>query len=344
MLKPLLTATLIALPLSLPLTLPATAQDLPPPVVETAVRDHILPGFSALAGSSARLAQVAETDCTGQAETLRNAWGAAFDDWIRVSHLRFGPTEMENRAFALAYWPDSRGTTPKTLTKLFADHDPIITSPDGMGSVSVAARGFYALEFLLYDPKFQTDADYACALTRALTADIAATTSAISRDWTESYTALILTPGSEYSPYHSTDEVKQELFKALAMGLQFTSDTRLGRPLGTFERPRPTRAEAWRSGRSQHNVILSLQALRQLALILAEGDANLVSDVEQAFDTAIQQATALDDPIFAGVEDPSKRLKVEILQQTIDLIREQQLANIGNKLGVAAGFNALDGD
>jgi len=34
----------------------------------------------------------------------------------------------------------------------------------------------------------------------------------------------------------------------------------------------------------------------------------------------------------------------ELTQQTIDLIREQQLANIGAKLGVAAGFNALDGD
>ena len=213
-----------------------------------------------------------------------------------------------------------------------------------MDSVSVAARGFYALEYLLYDAKYQTDGSYACALTRALTADIAATTHAISMDWTNTYASLMLAPGSDYSPYHSEAEVQQELFKALVTGLQFTSQTRLGRPLGTFDKPRPTRAEAGRSGRSQQHVVLSLQSLRQLAVILSQGDEALLANVSKAFDTVIAQAQDLDDPVFAGVEDAQKRLKIEILQQNIDLIREQQLPNIGDKLGVAAGFNALDGD
>ena len=42
-------------------------------------------------------------------------------------------------------------------------------------------------------------------------------------------------------------------------------DLRLGRPLGTFEAPQPRRAEAWRSGRSLHDVEVSLQALRGYA-------------------------------------------------------------------------------
>lgn len=341
MFKPLLTTailTLTALPGAV------STQEAPPQLAVDAVQKQILPGFAALADSAARMATSAAEDCNPASETLQSAWGMAFDDWIKVSHLRFGPTETENRAFALAYWPDSRGTTPKTLNKLFADQDPIITTPEGMASVSVAARGFYALEFVMFDPKYQADAGYACALTRALTADVAATTHAIARDWSDRYANLMLTPGSDYSPYHTPEEVTQELFKALATGLEFTSDTRLGRPLGTFDKPRPTRAEAWRSARAQRNVILSLKALKQLALILSQGDDALLADVSAAFDTAIGQAEALDDPAFAGVEDPQKRLKIEVLQQSIDLIREQQLANIGDKLGVAAGFNALDGD
>ncbi|THD72631.1 peptidase M75 [Thalassobius vesicularis] len=337
MLKPLLTAVLITLPF-------AGWAEQASSEAEKAVHQQILPGFAALAAASARMSDAAATDCAPTSQPLRTAWNAAFDDWIKVSHLRFGPTETENRAFALAYWPDSRGTTPKTLKRLIAERDPIITSPDGMESVSVAARGFYAMEYVLFDPAFQGDAGYACALTRALSADIAAKTAGIARDWRDSYAALMMTPGSTYSPYQTPAEVTQELYKALATGLEFTSDARLNRPLGSFDKPRPGRAEARLSGRSQRHVVLSLQALKQLAVILSEGDQALQDDVSQAFDTAISQAEALDDPIFAGVEDPQKRLKIEILQQTVKLIREQQLANIGNKLGVAAGFNALDGD
>lgn len=339
MFKPLLTAAVIALPFG------AIAEDIaPPPEAQAALQEQILPGFSALADSAARMAQIAQTDCSPTSAPLRDAWAAAFDDWIEVSHLRFGPTETDSRGFALAYWPDSRGTSPKMLKRLFADQDPIITTPEGMGSVSVAARGFYALEFLLFDEAYQGDPGYGCALIRAISADTAATAGAIARDWVDSYGQLLLTPGSDYSPYHSAEEVRQELFKALAAGLQFTSDTRLGRPLGTFDKPHPLRAEARRSGRSQRHLVLSLQALKQLAVILSAGDEALLADVGAAFDAVIAKAEALDDPVFAGVDDPQKRLKLEIIQQDIDLIREQQLANIGDKLGVAAGFNALDGD
>jgi predicted lipoprotein len=335
MLKPLLIAASVALPL--PLWADSS-------VADTAIDTHVLPGFLALEDSTRRMAETAQSDCDPQSETLRRAWGLAFDRWITISHLRFGPTERDNRAFALAFWPDSRGKTPKALHQIIAQTDPIITTPEGVASLSIAARGFYALEFLLYDPDFRSDPAYACALIRALATDIATTSHAIAQDWQGSYGALMKTPGQDYSPYRNAEEVRQELFKALSTGLQFTSDTRLGRPLGTFDKPRPKRAEARRSGRSLHHVVLSLHALRQLALILSAGDEDLTREVGTAFDLAISQAEDLKDPVFAGVEDPATRLQIEILQQTINLLREQQLADIGAKLGVAAGFNALDGD
>lgn len=72
----------------------------------------VRPGFATLAQSSAVLAETARADCTPQSPALRQAYGATFDDWVAVSHFRFGPTEHEDRRFALAYWPDSRGATP----------------------------------------------------------------------------------------------------------------------------------------------------------------------------------------------------------------------------------------
>ena len=119
---------------------------------------------------------------------------------------------------------------------------------------------------------------------------------------------------------------------------------RLGRPLGSFDKPRPRRAETWRAGRSLRNVSLSLEALRDLALHLSQGHPDLQAEFDTRFGEALDLARTLDDPVFAGVADPGKRLKIEILQQSIDRIRATAAEDLGPHLGVSAGFNALDGD
>jgi len=314
-------------------------------MVQAILEDHILAGFTVLAEQSDALAEAAQTDCRATSEPLQQAYHRAFDAWITVNHLRFGPTEQENRAFALAFWPDTKGFTPKSLAKLIASEDPVINTPDSYDTVSIAARGFYALEFMLYDPKISiagTD-DYRCALIRAITNDIATTAHDIFNDWDQNYADLMRNPG-ESDLYQSQDEVVQELFKALNTGLQLASDTRLGRPMGTFERPRPNRSEARRSGRSLHNVTLSLVSLRQLAGLLSGGNPQLAATMDGAFDTALKTAAKLDDPVFAGVATPQGRLKVEVLQQAINSIRRVAEDDLGPSLGVEGGFNSLDGD
>ena len=102
-------------------------------------------------------------------------------------------------------------------------------------------------------------------------------------------------------------------------------DQRLGRPLGTFDRPRPTRAEARRSGRSLTHIVLSLDALEALAVTLA-GD---VPDTQAAFAAARARAVALEDPTLAGVADPAKRFKVEVLQQAVRAIQVAVIDEIG---------------
>lgn len=332
----LLALTLAALPL------PVVAQNgLTTQIVQT----HILPRFDHLAQTAGTLAQTATHDCTATSPALRAAYHAAFDAWIIASHLRFGPSEVDDRAFAIAFWPDSRGVTPKALARLIADQDPIAFRPDQYSDVSIAARGLYALEFLLYDERFSSAGDpaYRCALIRTIAADTAAMTAAIFAQW-DTETARLMSNPTPTGPYRSDREALQELFKALSTGLQFAAETRLGRPLGTFEKPRPNRAEAWRSARSARNLALSLMTLQGLAADLASDDAPLMGDLDDAFMRAQVQLVNLRDPVFAGVATPQSRLRVEILQQSINAIRTVVLGRLGPKLGVVAGFNALDGD
>jgi predicted lipoprotein len=298
------------------------------PDLDAIVDQHILPGFALLARETEALATLGCED-----PALRPAYHTAFDAWVAVSHLRFGPSEDEARAFALAYWPDPRGATPKALAALL--DDPITGDAAGFATVSIAARGFYALEFLLYDPQFARAET--CPLIRAVTRDMAATAGAIHEGW-QSYGAVLRAPGND--TYRDADEAARQLYTALTTGLAFTQDMRLGRPLGSYDRPRPKRAEAWRSGRSLAHVVLSLQATRALAALLSDHDARILA----RFDAALTAARALQDPVFAGVATPISRIRVEALQQDLRDIAQRLQAELGPRLGVVAGFNALDGD
>jgi predicted lipoprotein len=328
------------------LVAPLSAQaDTTNAVVNSIVADHILPRFEGLADSTNAFAEMALQDCNSTSVALRAAYGDAFDAWISASHLRFGPTEVDDRAFALAFWPDSRGATPRTLTNLLTEQDPIASSAQDYAQVSIAARGFYAMEFLLYDEKLMSEGGqgYHCQLVQTISADMAATSQGILEDWKSDYASKLQNP-EPTGVYRSEAEALQELLRSLSAGLQFTSETRLGRPLGTYDRPRATRAEARRSGRSSHHVTLSLTALQDLASRLAVGNADLTAHLDKGFERALSQLSKLDDPIFAGVSVPQTRIKIEVVQQSIETIRSTVREELGPTLGVAAGFNSLDGD
>lgn len=303
------------------------------PRVDAALDTHILPAFEQLSMATKVLAD-AQT-CAPHAE-----WQDVTQAWLAVSHLRFGPTEADNRAFGLAFWPDPRGATPKALRTLL-EQDP----PD-VRTASIAGRGVYALEFLLYDPAFVDD-PRRCDVIKALAEDARTTADEINLDWQVRYADLMRGAGHN-DTYQSEAEAVQELYKALLTGLQFASDTRLGRPLGTFERPRPKRAEMRRSERSLANLGTSLISLRTLASILAQSDTNVQAAVDETFARALSRAqdisTLTGGADLSLVSDPIGRLKVEILQQDIDHIREVITTQLGPLLGVDAGFNALDGD
>ena len=307
--------------------------------VDTVLDAHILPGYAAFADATAALEDAAR-ECAP--DKVRLAWNAAFDAWLGVSHLRFGPVEDEGRSVVIAFWPDDRGATPRSLAALIADADPIIETSTGVVQLSVAARGLFGLEHLLYDTQFDATTPYSCALVAGLTTDLAAIAAEVNEAWQDGYAATLRMAGTEgNATYLSDREAKQALFTSLLTGLEFNADQRLGRPLGTFERPRPTRAEAWRSGRSQRNVVLSLKAQSDLARLLTDGNA---PQTEAALSRAIDLAEGLDDPVFAGVTEPTSRLKVEIVQQAVHAARDAAQAEIGPALGVSSGFNSADGD
>jgi hypothetical protein len=324
----------LALGLSLCLALPAHAG------VHDALDAHILPGFEQFEEVAGRLSEAAARDC--RAAPLRPDFHAAFDAWMTVGDLRLGPSETG--ALSVAFWPDPRGFTQRTLARFIAEEDPIAHAPEDYPEVSIAARGVFALEMLLYDPAFMTyDAgSYTCALVTTIAADLAAQARALSSAWHDDFAPLLRDAGAPgNAAFLSEDEARRALYTQVLSALEFTANKRLGLPLGTYQRPRPALAEARRSGRSLRQVRLAARAAHDLATALADWD---LPQSDAALTRLEAAADTIDNPAFQDITDPQARLRVEVLQQAVNDLHDAIATEIGTRLGIAAGFNAQDGD
>lgn len=317
------------------ISLPALAD------IDAVIDDHIVARHAAFADSTATLFKAAKQDCTPT--NVIPAYHAAFDTWVAVSHIRFGPIEDNGEGLAVAFWPDKKGMIPKALTRMIANENPVVNDPAAFANHSVAARGFFALEQMLFDAKFSgySNDSYACKLTQAITVDLARIAAQTSDGWT-SYADTLRSAGAPENQVFLTDkEGAQALYTNLLGGLEYISDQRIARPLGSFEKPRPKRAEARRSTRSLRNIIVSLNALQEIAEMLADGEA---SETMDAFATTLRHAGTLDDQVFENLTETSAKFQLSSLQELVAFTQEAAAAEIGLHLGVVAGFNALDGD
>ena len=322
-------------------------------LAERALNGTILPGFERLAEETAALAAAAEGACAGAGPIERGpvvtGYDDAFDAWIGVEAFRFGPVAEDNAGFAMAFWPDTKGSTPRTLQAMIDAEDPVVDDPAAFAGLSVAGRGFFALDWLLFDPgAVPVEAgSYRCRLLVAITRDMEATAAGMLARWEDPWAGILTSAGAADNPvYFAPEESSKALYTALTEALQADIDLRLGRPMGTFERPQPRRAEAWRSGRSLRNVNMSLVTLRSFA-----GDvfgpaigAEAANAVDAGFDAALAAVTRVGEPIDAAVATTQGRIRVEALQGAIRHVEAEVAEHIGPGIGVTSGFNALDGD
>lgn len=312
--------------------------------VARVVTQHAVPAVLDFSAQTKALEVAAKSDCTAGA--LAPAYNASFDAWMGLQHLNIGPVEADARGLTIAFWPDKKGMIPKALAALIADQDAAVADASEFAHVSIAARGLFALEFMIFDDTFNAydQGSYSCELVQAITHDLAQTADHIAQEWTreDGFAATLTTAGAANNQrYLSETEAAQALYTMLLTGLENSAEQRIGRPLGSFEKPRPKRAEAYRSGRSARNVMLSVLAAREFAAAMAPEPPQKTLEI---LDEVVTKLQDLDDPSFASVSDPFGRLKIEIIGQRIEAATDAIANDIGVPLGISAGFNASDGD
>lgn len=327
---------LIALTLAL-FPLPAFADD----VIDRFI-DLALPKVDSFAAASTGLADVAAADCASDPDRVKAAWHDTADAWLDVQNLRLGPLEDGSRRASIAFWPDVDGHRHRALSRILSGPALIDTVTATFAEQPVSAKGIYAAEALLFDPAYAMGAN--CMLLTAVTRDLAATAVAVQTDWHDTFASQLQTAGdADNARYLDVAEAHQAIFTALLTSLQFDIDERLGLPLGSFDRPRPNRAESILSGRSQRNLDQSLASHADLIKALVPD----VQDAPTTYDglTRVQaRIAALDDPDLSGVSDPQERFNIEALHTSLSALHTAIQTELGTALGVTIGLNSLDGD
>ena len=101
---------------------------------------------------------------------------------------------------------------------------------------------------LLFDPEFSgyTDGSYTCRLVATIAADLDRQADALVADWTDFAETLRAAGETGNAVYLTEEEAIRAIYTQILSSLEFTTNGRLGQPMGTFDRPRPARAEARR--------------------------------------------------------------------------------------------------
>lgn len=333
------------------------------------VTHHVLPRYERLAGATDELADAATNACessTEQVGLLRDRYHAAMDAWMGVQHLRFGPVELFMRAYRLYFWPQSRGKVGKAVAEILKN--PEALSGAELADASVAAQGLPAVEYLLYGRKAlnKDDGDgdpestsRRCALLAVIARNMRDMAAAVVTDWRGgdvNYAASFLQPGPDNTYYSAHADATLDLFKSFHGGLQLIADVKLKPVLGDgVDAARPALAESRRSERAIRNIVLNLEALEALylgdggpglsELVAAhEGDEALDPLMRKAFRLTLETARGIDTPLTRAVSDETSRARVEKLLTRVLALKQIVKSRVAPALGLAVGFNALDGD
>lgn len=306
-----------------------------------AVLDSQFAGFrdaaQALAAASVGLCSgdINQQDYT---DTFRATWLA----WAPLDAYQFGPIEQRGAVLTVGFWPDKKDYVGKGLTALLALPADTLNDAQTIAASSAAAQGLPAIERLLFS-------DLAtCPTVIGISANLSSIADQLYSDWFApgGWADFARSAGPDNPVYRSDAEFTKALYTAIDFELTRIADTRLGRPLGTFDSPMPKRAEAWRAGLSLDIIDAQLAGIGRL---LETGFAGGVFNpsrvwVLKVIDSTRDRVAAIDLPLDQAVSDPMTRVQVEGLQTKVRYLQLQFDESIGPELDVETGFSPADGD
>lgn len=321
---------------------PARAAD--PLDVALAVASHILvPRYQQLQTAFRNQADAWQAGCA-DTKLLRAAFDKSADAWAAVEHGRFGPIARDNRPERISFWPDPRNATEKGLAQLSAAPDEAALAPERIVRASVAVQGLPALERILFftpapgaKPVLAKLSERQCAIGKAISANLANIGDETVKEWIEPQTGQLAKLESLRNAPDGLQQARAaatQILTDLATLFMIVADRKL-LPLygGKGKGPQPRASEAWRSGRSERNIMLNLDAASDTATVLKPFAMESADILIGRLKTAKNIIGAHDGnpPGFAGFA-------------SVKVAQYEAIQKLPAALDVPLGFNSLDGD
>ncbi len=314
--------------------------------------DHFaMPRFDRLQTATTAMRQQVAGFCADPREAglraSRSAFKAAYLTWMAVQHIKFGPSLRGDAYFKLQFWPDKHGRAGRLLNGVLQSQEPV---PDAgvLAELSAAVQGGPALERLLFDGDVTVFSGEAgarrCTLALSVSGNLATLTVTVAGDW------------RSYAPKDASEFVTRVYRTYLEM-FATIAELKLKRPLGkSLKGARPKRSEAWRSGMSFAAVAQNFAALG----MVFEGEGawpgfrsvlDADQETQELADSLTQQiiygsevVSARPDKLSEAVATEPGRKFLDFLVVHAEQLKDTSIELLARPLGIAEGFNALDGD
>ena len=330
--------------------------------VERTIERFIVPGYAALSAAGEGLVGSMEELCADPGEGTLAAARARFASVLaafsRMESLRFGPARENHRFERLFFWPDRRGRGRRQVEALLASEDPRSLDVSALREKSVAVQGLPALEYVLHGKGSEGlgngTARYRCRQGEAIASAIERTARRIHQGWTgpRGFGTVMRTAGPENPVYRTRGEVVEDLLGAAAEQLGIVQELKLGRVLRDGPTTaKPKRAPFWRSGltlasiRDNVDGVLALLEEGDFGALLPETEAHLADRAGSELRRARDVLAGLSGGDLPGLlSDPETHRRITGAASRIGAAASRLREDFPRVLGLAAGFNSLDGD
>lgn len=338
------------------------------PVLLDLVQDVMLPVLSDVAARSKDLSTAADALAADPTEetlsATQAAWRAAREPWRRTDAFSFGPVVDQGLGASIDWWPAKPATIDEKIASGAAGGAAYI---DSLGT---SAKGFMALEYLLFDSAAGDGAVLAAlsgdtgaprrAFAAALAANLAGKTEALRLAWDEAggKYALEVTEAGEGSRAFTTRKAAvDELVNQMVFQADTLLNARIGKPAGKSSGgdPLPDTEESPRSDNSLADMLASLGGLSAIYegkygdadglglsdLVKARSPA--VDDrVRQAFGEARSRIEAIPPPFRTAIFD--HEAEVTAAYESTRKLKRELATEVVSALGSTLRFNDADGD
>ncbi|PVB61166.1 imelysin family protein [Labrenzia sp. 011] len=342
---------------------PASAADFNPPIARM-ISNYIQPAMAEFATTADRLPDAVTSVCSDASPSAVAGFRTAYADTLaafsRIHFLRLGPLLEDDRLSRLAFLPDPRGIAQRQIRKIYAKKDAGVGAAESLRDKSVAVQGLTALQLIAFDKESEVvlgradaDRDFTCAYALAIARNVAAIADDVAADWEDKdgFQSVLLSGGPQNDRYRSSQEAMESVFNALVTGLIIVRDQDLLPALGASEaKARPNRFPFSRSANSIQYLSGELHGLQDAVTSLELEDMTpsdfhwIFAALDFEFGNAQKLLSELEPPLRQTFGQGESYSQVTVLAITLQSIRDTMALELAGALGLAGGFNSLDGD